>query len=211
MDSLVDNLRPPRGDRAAGGVGLQIPRNCLALLMFAQVAVVMPHAAHLSLWIITVCLFCGWWRWMVFQGRIGYPAAWVKMLLVLAFGIGVAVSEAGAFSLESAVGLLIIAFALKLHEMKTRRDAYLVIFLSYFVIATEFLFDQSIPVATYGLFAAVVVTAAMIGLNQMHTTVRPLASLRRALRTRYTRISRLDGLPPGIFAGTPKEYPRCVH
>ena len=186
MKNLVSELRryevanTPSRDGGAGGVAQQIPRNSLVLLMLAQVVVVLPHAAHLSLWIVAVGLFCGWWRAMVYQGRFGYPRAWVKLLLVLASGLGVAISEAGAFSLETAVGLLIVAFALKLLEMKTRRDAYLVIFLSYFVISTEFLFDQSIPVAAYALFAMVVVTAGMIGLNQMHTVVRPVASVKLA-------------------------------
>ena len=180
MDSLHENPESTSREVGAGGVAQQIPRNSLVLLMLAQVVVVLPHAAHLSLWIVAVGLFCGWWRAMVYQGRFGYPRAWVKLLLVLASGLGVAIGEAGAFSLETAVGLLIVAFALKLLEMKTRRDAYLVIFLSYFVISTEFLFDQSIPVAGYGLFAMVVVTAGMIGLNQMHTVVRPVASVKLA-------------------------------
>ena len=66
--------------------------------------------------------------------------------------------------------------------MKNRRDAYLVIFLSYFVIAIQFLFDQSILMALYELIAIVVVTAAMVGLNQLHTQVRPLVSLKLAGR-----------------------------
>jgi transglutaminase-like putative cysteine protease len=168
--------------RASSGVGFayQIPRNSLALLMFAQVVVVLPFALQLSPWIIAVGLFCGYWRAGVYQGRWSYPHRWVKALLVLASVVGVAVSGAGAFSLEAAASLLILAFALKLIEMKSRRDAYLVIFLAYFVIATQFLFDQSILVAVYELGAICVVTAAMIGLNQLHTRVRPLASLRDA-------------------------------
>jgi transglutaminase-like putative cysteine protease len=165
--------------KASSGVGFayQIPRNSLALLMFAQVVVVLPFALQLSPWIIAVGLFCGYWRAGVYQGRWSYPHRWVKALLVLASVVGVAVSGAGAFSLEAAASLLILAFALKLIEMKSRRDAYLVIFLAYFVIATQFLFDQSILVAVYELGAICVVTAAMIGLNQLHTRVRPLASL----------------------------------
>ena len=56
----------------------------------------------------------------------------------------------------------------------------MVVFLSYFVIATEFLFDQSMAVAAYEFGAMVVVTAAMVGMNQFHTRVRPVASLRLA-------------------------------
>ena len=162
------------------GIDDQIPRNVLALLMVAQVAVVLPHIAQLSPWIIGVCLVCGYWRSMVYQGRWAYPPGWIKAVLVVAAVVGVAASGASAFSVEAASSLLIVAFALKLIEMKTRRDAYVVIFLSYFVIATEFLFSQSLMIALYEIMAAVLVTAAMIGLNQLRTNVRPGASLRLA-------------------------------
>lgn len=162
------------------GVGYQIPRNSLALLMVAQAFVVLPHARHISLWIVGVGVVCGCWRWMVFQGRWDYPRRWVKVLLVTAAAIGVAVSGRNVFSLETATGLLIVAFALKLIEMKSRRDAYLVIQLCYFIIAAEFLFDQSIGTAFYGCVAMVIVTAAFVGLHQLHTRVRPSTSLRTA-------------------------------
>ena len=160
------------------GVAFQIPRNSLALLMVAQAIVVLPHAWQLPPWIIAAGLFCGFWRSMVYQGRWDYPRQWVKAVLVLTSGAAVAISARYGLSLEAASSLLIIAFALKLIEMKSRRDAYIVIYLCYFTIATEFLFNQSIAIALYGLGAFVVVTAAMIGLNQLHTDVHPLRTLR---------------------------------
>ena len=162
------------------GIEYQIPRNVLALLMVAQVAVVLPHIAQLSPWIVAVCGICGLWRTMVYQGRWAFPPSWVKAVFVVAAVIGVTASGASAFSVETASSLLIVSFALKLVEMKTRRDAYVVIFLSYFVIATEFLFSQSLVIALYEVGAAVLVTAAMIGLNQLRTNVRPVASIRLA-------------------------------
>src|SRR4029079_816382 len=162
------------------GIGYQVPRTSLALLMIAQAVVVLPHAAHITPWIIAVGLFCGYWRWMVFQGRWDYPQRWIKVLLVVASAIGVGASGKSAFSLETATGLLIVAFALKLVEMKSRRDAYLVIHLCYFIVAAEFLFDQSIGIALYGVMSMVIVTAALVGLHQLHTRVRVSTSLRTA-------------------------------
>jgi len=163
-----------------GGVEIQIPRNALALLMVAQAMVVLPHSQTLSPWIMAVCVVCGIWRWMVFQGRWDFPRRWLKAMLVVGSVAAVAMSGSSAFSLETATSLLILAFALKLVEMKGRRDAYLVIFLGYFIIATEFLFSQNISMAAYELFAAIMVTAAMVGMNQMHAQVRPIASLKLA-------------------------------
>ena len=159
------------------GIAYQIPRNNLALLMVAQVVVILPLAAHISLWIVGAALFCGVWRTQVYLGRGGYPANWVKAVLVGAASFGVALTGLRLFSLEAATSLLVLAFALKLVEMKSRRDAYVVIFLSYFLIATAFLFDQSMTIAAYELIASVVVTAATVGMNQLQTRVRPGASL----------------------------------
>ncbi len=170
----------PRHVPPARGIAYQIPRNSLALLMVAQVVVVIPYLFHLSPWIIAVGLFCGYWRSGVYQGRWDYPRRWIKAVLVASSVGGVVVSGVGMFSLEAAASLLILAFALKLIEMKGRRDAYLVIFLGYFTIATQFLFDQSIAVAAYQVIAVVVVTAAMVGLNQLASRVNPLESLRVA-------------------------------
>ena len=169
----------PKG-KAALGVAYQIPRNTLMLLMIAQVVVIVPYLLHLSPWLIAVGLFSGYWRTRVYQGVWDYPGRWVKAVLVIASIVAVVFSGVEGFSLEAVSSLLIIAFALKLIEMKNRRDAYLVIFLSYFVIAIQFLFDQSILMALYELIAIVVVTAAMVGLNQLHTQVRPLVSLKLA-------------------------------
>lgn len=162
------------------GVAQQIPRNSLALLIVSQAAVIVPLAAHISLWIAGVCLFCGYWRTQVHMGRWGYPGGWVKAGLVFAAIGGIALSGYRTFSLEAAASLLVLAFALKLVEMKNRRDAYLVIYLSYFLIATAFLFDQSMALAAYEVLAAIVITAAMVGLNQLQSRVRPVASLKVA-------------------------------
>ncbi|MEZ5597172.1 MAG: DUF3488 and transglutaminase-like domain-containing protein [Pseudomonadales bacterium] len=160
--------------------GPRIPRNSLALLMVAQAAVVLPHVAQLSPWIIAVCLFCGYWRTRVYQGRWGYPSRLVRLGLVVAGTVGVVLSAGGSVNLELFIAMLVLAFAFKLVEMHTRRDAVLVIMLSYFIIATEFLFEQALFIAVYELVATILVTAAMVGLNQMHSQVRPFASIRLA-------------------------------
>ncbi len=162
------------------GVAYQIPRNSLALLMVAQLVVILPLGQSISLWIFGVGLFCGYWRTQVYRGRWGYPPGWVKTLLVIAAVLGLVASGYDNLSLEAATSLLVLAFALKLVEMKNRRDAYIVIYLSYFLISTAFLFDQSLALTLYQLVAAVVVTAAMVGLNQLQSRVRPVASLRIA-------------------------------
>lgn len=168
---------PRRSKSRSVGIAQQIPRNSLALLMVSQLAVMAPLAVHISPWIVAVCLFCGYWRTQVYRGRWGFPPPWVKFVLVVASFIGIGLSGYRSFTLEAATSLLVLAFALKLVEMKNRRDAYLVIYLCYFLVATAFLFSQPILLAAYELVAITVVTAALVGLNQMQSRIRPVASM----------------------------------
>lgn len=146
----------------------QIPRNCLAALLFAQVAVLLPHLFRLPAWVTLVCVVCAVWRVVLYTGRGFYPSGVLKFLLVVVAILGILSSYGNLFSLEPIVALLITAFALKLIEMKHKRDVTAVIFLAYFVAATHFLFEQKIEDAVYIIFAVLLVTAALIALQQDH-------------------------------------------
>lgn len=162
------------------GVLEQIPRSSLALLLVSQGVVIAPHVPRMALWTLAFWGACVLWRVWIYQGRWNYPSAWTKAGFVVLAIVGVSVSHGIQFSLDPAVALLILAFALKLLEMRTRRDALVVIFLGYFVIATQFLFEQGIAMTLYQLLAVLMVTAALVALNQSWNRPRPWASLRTA-------------------------------
>ncbi|MGI9288244.1 MAG: transglutaminaseTgpA domain-containing protein, partial [Pseudomonadales bacterium] len=158
-------------------VVFQIPRNCLAILLFAQAAVLLPHLTRLPIWVTTVCVVCAMWRILLFTGRGFYPGSLLKFLLVAIAFIGIWNSYGTLVSLEAVVALLITAFALKLIEMKHRRDVFAVIFLAYFVAAMEFLFEQNILLVLYMFFAVALVTAALIAMHESDERQRPTHAL----------------------------------
>ncbi len=164
------------------GIVSQIPRKSLIMIMTAQAMVVLPHVAQISVWIIGLGLFCAWWRWMIFLGRRKFPSFWIRAALVSSSAAGVIISEGITKNLETWTALLIVAFALKLLEMKTQRDAYVVIFIAYFVISVEFIFNHSMQIVAYEFCALILVTAAMVGMNQFHTRVRPRESIKIAFK-----------------------------
>lgn len=157
----------------------QIPRNSLAWMLAAQAAVILPHVARLPAWIILVCVSCGFWRIMVYQGRLSYPGKLIKVIFVICGLVGL-VAGYRSFGLEPATGLLIITFVLKLLEMQRKRDAYIVIFLAYFVALTEFLFNQTIAYTLYMSLVITMITAALIGLNQTRSHLNPFKTFRKA-------------------------------
>ena len=164
------------------GIEKQIPRNSLVLIMLAQAAVIMPHIKQLSPWIIFLGLSCAWWRWMIFRDRFKFPSWWLKAILVLSSGALILATEGIQHRLETWTSFLIVAFALKLIETKTRRDAYSVIFLACFVIATEFIYTQTILVTLYQCTALIIVIAAMVGMNQHYTRINIFSSLKLATK-----------------------------
>lgn len=180
VDTALTSGAVQRQQTGAVGVAHQIPRNTLVLLMVGQTAVILPYLQQLSIWIVAVGLFCGMWRTNIYLGRWDYPKRWVKAVLVVACISGVALTGVGAFSLEAMASLLVSMFALKLIEMKNRRDAYVVIFLGYFAIAIQFLFEQQLLLALYQVGSFILVTAAMVSLNQLQVAARPLPSLKLA-------------------------------
>ncbi len=185
-----------------------IPRNSLLWLLVAQVLVIIPHLGHLPAWIIGLWLGCTYWRLQIFRMRALYPKAWVKAVLMLATGFGVYLSRGSLVGLEAGAVLMIAAFILKIVEMRTRRDALVVIFLGFFAVVTGYLFEDSLLAALYSVLPVASLLAAMIGLQQRSQLPGPLISLKLAgtlmlqavplmvvLFVLFPRIGPLWGLP----------------
>ncbi len=157
-----------------------IPRVALVWLLVAQVLVILPHLAYLPLWIAAMWLGCAAWRVQVFRMRAGYPRAWVKLALALLAGAGVWLSRGSLVGLDAGAVLLIAAFILKLVEMKTRRDALVLVFLGFFAVVVGYLFDDGFLAALYSLLPVTALLAALIGLQQSAFASRPWPTLRLA-------------------------------
>ena len=157
-----------------------IPRNGLVWLLVAQVAVILPHLGHLPLWVIGLWLACATWRVQIFRMCARYPRSWLKVLMMIGVGGGVYLSRGSLIGLDAGVVLLIAAFILKLVEMRSRRDAWVLIFLGFFAVATSYLFNDSLLAGVYSLLPVTLLLAAMIGLQQSSTDTHPWPTLRLA-------------------------------
>ena len=67
----------------------QIPRNALALMLAAQVLVILPHLGRLPIWLTLFCMGCIAWRVMVHLGRWSFPGKWVKTSFVFGGVLGI--------------------------------------------------------------------------------------------------------------------------
>lgn len=122
----------------------QIPRQALWWMLGAQAIVILPHLAHLPLWLVVVWAGSALWRLQISRGAWGIPGKLVKGVLTLASVVGLFLSFGRFFGLEPLVSLLVLAFALKLLELNQQRDMLTLLMLGFFVAATQLLFSTSI-------------------------------------------------------------------
>lgn len=149
---------------SGGGSQLEslLPRESLLWIFAAQLVVLLPHSAHLPLWLLGGWCLAVYWRLEVFRGRREMPGRMVKLLAVSLALAGLVLTYRRWFALEPMVALLAVSFTLKNIELVSRRDALLSLLLAYFLAATLFVFEQTIPYALYGILCVVIITAALI-------------------------------------------------
>ena len=162
-------------------------------LLAAQAVVLVPHAMHLSPWIpllwLGIALLV---RTAVRRGR-PLPGKWVRVTLVFVAIAGVLFSYRSIAGRDGGVALLAAMMALKLLETNGRRDATLLLFLGYFLVVTNFLFTQSIPIALYMFGAVLVLTAAL------SAVAHPEGSSRVGERMKLSGAILLQALPMALI------------
>ena len=166
--------------RAVQPTGEGIPRTSLMWLLIAQALVIIPHLVHVPLWLVGLWLGCAVWRIQVFRMRVPFPNSWAKAALLLGSGFLIYLNRGSLIGLEAGVALLITAFILKLLEVRTRRDALVLIFLGLFAVVTSYLFTDSLLAALYSIVPVLALLSALLGLHQSSLAVQPLATLKAA-------------------------------
>ena len=144
----------------------QVPRNALVWMIICLFTLMAPHAGRVPLWILAVYVFAAVWRIQVYRGHWSFPGRWVKAVLTLSGFAGIYLSFGSLIGLEPTVALLLTAFALKLVELTRRKDAYVLLFLGYFICITEFLFTQDLLIVLYSLLNVTLITTALVALHQ---------------------------------------------
>lgn len=144
-------------------------RQRLGMLLAAVMLIVLPHTANLESSIMAYVGLLLIWRGAALFDRAGLPNRWLLLLLTMA-GAGLVYAEYHRFyGREAGAALFTVGLSLKLMELKSSRDAYLVVFLACFVAVTQFLFSQSIAMAAYALAIVMMLVASLIGFNSPDT------------------------------------------
>jgi len=136
----------------------------LVALFFCWIA----HAQHLPFWVTGATLALIAYRaWLTVRGQ-PLPSRWLLWLLAITFSLALLTQFHTLFGRDAGVAALVILLALKLLEMRARRDVFVVLFIGFFLILTNFLYSQSIPVAGLMVCALLSILLAQINLQFVH-------------------------------------------
>ena len=151
-------MKPQAGVASVG-------RRETTLLLMAVSLVVLPHYEHLSPSIMGFFAITLAWHALALRQVCTLPKR-LWLVGLTAAGAGLVFFEYQRFyGREAGAALFTVSLGLKLLEMKTARDFYLVVLLAFFVAVTQYLFSQSIPMAVYTLAIVVLLVTVLISLN----------------------------------------------
>ncbi len=191
-----------------------LDRQATPWLFTSALATTAPHLLHQAYWLSALAGLLMAWACRLWWKDERLPGRWVLLLLVLVGCSGILIEFRTLFGRDAGVAMLVVFMAMKLLELKSRRDAMVVVVLGYFLLLTHYLYSQSIPTGAWLLFALWLVTATLIRLHggpasTTKATLRYGASLclqaipfMLALYLLFPRISGpLWGLPSDAHAG----------
>ncbi len=156
------------------------------LLLVSTVLVLLPHTVHLPLWVTLVCgATLAWRAALTLLGR-RMPANLLLVPLAVGAMAGVLQTYHTVIGRDAGVAMLVLLVAFKMLEMHARRDLFVVVFLCFFLVLTNFFYSQSIGTALLMLASIAALLTTQLSF-QLTGAVPPL-------RTRLLMGARILGL-----------------
>ncbi len=156
---------------------LPISRPFLASLMLLLTAAAAPHFLHLSSWISLFFLAAVAARTLFLLRGWRLPGPFVLLLLALVGVVNVLFNYPIIFSGEATIALMTSMVGLKLLELRSRRDLYIVVFVGYFLLVTQLLFQEGMLMLGYVFLVALGLTAVLVEANRIEPSRTPLRPL----------------------------------
>ncbi|MEW7850956.1 DUF3488 and transglutaminase-like domain-containing protein [Massilia aurea] len=153
------------------------------LLLASAVLVLAPHALHLPWWVSLLCAATLAWRATITLRGKRMPKAIVLLPIAIAAMIGVQFSYDTLLGKDAGVAMLVLLVAFKMLEMHARRDLFVVVFLCFFLVLTNFFYAQGIGTAVMMIASVLLLLATQLSF-QFTGAVPPL-------RTRLAMAARM--------------------
>jgi protein-glutamine gamma-glutamyltransferase len=124
--------------------------------------VILPQVQQLPLWCSALAAGVLAWRGKLAWDGAPLPSAWWRMLLLIITVAATLVSHKTLLGRDAGVTLIVVLLCLKTLELRARRDAFVIFFLGFFTMLTNFFFSQSLLTAAAMLIALMGLLTALV-------------------------------------------------
>ncbi len=135
------------------------------VLLLAVAFVALPQLEHLPWWAIGVIALLWSWRAWITLRNLPLPGHVAMLPLLAAAAAAVWFQYRTLLGREAGVTFLLLLLALKLMEMRATRDVFVVVFLCFFILLTQFLHSQALPVALMTLAAVLALFFVLVSVS----------------------------------------------
>ncbi len=141
-----------------------LPRDSRDTLFLLLVVawVVLPQARNLPLWCVLLAAGVLLWRGVLALQNRPLPNAWWLGALLALTVAATFYTHRTLLGRDAGVTLTVVLLALKTLELRARRDAFVVFFLGFFTMLTNFFFSQSLLTAAAMLVALLGLLTALV-------------------------------------------------
>jgi len=137
----------------------------LILLLASVGLAALPHFTQLPLALTLWFLWLFGWRLFSVWRPDLLPKGAMHLVLI-ATGIALLYAQFdGHWGAAKGAAVFVVAVSIKLLELNKKRDAYLVCYLTWILVGSEFLFSQNLLTAIYALAVCWVALAALVAIN----------------------------------------------
>jgi len=185
------------------------------LFVLAVIAwVLAPLSLQVPLWCSLLSATVIVWRAMLAWRGQPLPSRWWLLGLLLLSVVGTLISFKTILGRDAGVTLVVVLLALKTLELRARRDAFVVFFLGFFLMLTNFFYSQSLLTAAamlvglLGLLTALVNAHMPVGKPPLWQAARMAggmallgAPIMVLLFVLFPRVAPLWGLPSDAMSG----------
>ncbi len=184
---MTADASAPRGRIARLRMQLSRDKADTLLLLAAASLVLAPHAGHLPPWVAMLCFCTLLWRWMITWRGTRMPPAMLLLPLAVAAMAGVSITYKTLLGREAGVAMAVLLLAFKMLEMHARRDLFVVIFLCFFLVLTNFFYSQGIGTGLLMVLSVIALLTAQLSFQ--YTGVVPALGRRLQLGAKIVGIA----------------------
>lgn len=144
---------------------LPIPNGAVTWLIMSLAAAVGWHIPHIPAWATVVAVLVGAYTYYRIIKSKPLPPRLLRIILVICMAGGILMTFRSFLGRDPGITALVLFGTMKLMELKNRRDFMVIVFICYFMVFGNFLYDQSIEDLAFTLLATVLITATLLRLN----------------------------------------------